>query len=164
VKKQRKKRRMPQLDTGSFRGQVTWLARVFRVLYRTRAGDILPKMSQILKLRSKKRDRTRGDATQYDGERARVDAGYSGSLGKAAGTSYALLQERGEVQHGWRNQEVAKRNQAKGRNGAMKAYRGYRMKVKLAEVYVSQKLGAVAKTSKGGKAVGSKPKAPKKSK
>jgi hypothetical protein len=133
-------------------------------MYRTRAGERLPKMSQILKRRSKKRERTRGDASQYDGERTRVEAGYSGSLGKAAGTSYALLQERGEGQQGWRNQEVAKRNQAKGRNGARKAYRGYRMKVKVAEIYVSQKLGAAAKVGKTSKATGAKGKAGKKGK
>jgi len=45
---------MPQLDTGAFRGQVTWLRRVFLVLYRGRTGESLPKLSQIVKLRAKK--------------------------------------------------------------------------------------------------------------
>lgn len=142
---------MPQLDTASFRGQVTWLGVVFVVLYRTRTGEILPKLSQIVKLRSKKRDRTRGDATQYDGERTRVENGYSGRLGNAAGSSYGLLQERMDVQDQWMNKEVGKRNQAKGRNQASKEYRSYRMKVKLADVYLNKKLGEVAKNAKAGK-------------
>lgn len=41
------------------------------------------------------------------------------------------------------NQEVGKRTQSKGRNGAMKEYRGYRMKVKLADAYLNRKLGEV---------------------
>lgn len=134
---------MPQLDAGAFRGQVTWLTRVFVVLYRTRTGDILPKLSQIVKLRAKKRERTRGEARQYEGERTSVEQAYSGRLGKAAGSSYGLLQERTEVQGAWMNQEVGKRTQSKGRNGAMKEYRGYRMKVKLADAYLNRKLGEV---------------------
>jgi Plant ATP synthase F0 len=142
-KEGKERREMPQLDTGAFRGQVTWLTRVFVVLYRTRTGEILPKLSQIVKLRAKKRERTRGDARQYEGERTSVEQAYSGRLGKAAGSSHGLLQERTEVQGAWMNQEVGKRTQSKGRNGAMKEYRGYRMKVKLADAYLNRKLGEV---------------------
>lgn len=134
---------MPQLDTATFRGQVTWLVIVFGVLYRTRRGDVLPKLSRIVKLRSKKRDRTRGDATQYDGERTRVESGYSTRLGNAAGSSYGLLQETMDVQTNWMNKEVVKRNQSKGMKNAMKKYRSYRMNVKLADVYLSKKLSDV---------------------
>lgn len=134
---------MPQLDTATFRGQVTWLVIVFVVLYRTRRGDVLPKLSRIVKLRSKKRDRTRGDATQYDGERARVENGYSTRLGSAAGSSYGLLQETMDVQTNWVNKEVVNRNQSKGMKPAMKKYRTYRMNVKLADVYLSKKLSDV---------------------
>jgi hypothetical protein len=146
--KKRREKRMPQLDTATFRGQVTWLARVFGVLYRARTGEILPKVSRIVKLRSKKRDRTRGDATQYDGERTRVESGYSTRLGNAAGSSYGLLQETMDVQNHWMNQEVVKRNQSKGMKTAMKQYRSYRMNVKLADVYLSKKL-ADGKVKKG---------------
>jgi hypothetical protein len=134
---------MPQLDTATFRGQVTWLVIVFGVLYRTRRGDVLPKLSRIVKLRSKKRDRTRGDATQYDGERTRVENGYSTRLGNAAGSSHGLLQETMDVQTNWVNKEVGNRNQSKGMNNAMKTYRSYRMNVKLADVYLSKKLADV---------------------
>jgi hypothetical protein len=155
---------MPQLDTATFRGQVTWLVRVFVVLYRARTGEILPKVSKIVKLRGKKRERTRGEATQYDGERTQVDQGYSGRLGNAAGSSYGLLQERVDVQQNWRNKEVGKLNQSGGMNQAMKEYRSYRMKVKLADVYLNKKLGEVAKkTSKVG-AKGKPSKAGKKGK
>ena len=142
---------MPQLDTATFRGQVTWLRVVFVVLYRTRAGDVLPKLSQIVKIRSKKRDRTRGDATQYDGERTQVENGYSGRLGSAAGSSYGLLQERTDVQNNWMKEEVAKRNQSKGMDKAMEEYRSYRMKVKLSDVYLNKKLGELVKAGKSGK-------------
>jgi hypothetical protein len=84
-----------------------------------------------------------------------VDTGYSGILGKAAGSSYALLQERTEVQHGWMTKEVGNRTQTKGRNGARKGYRGYRMNVKLADVYLTKNLSEVGKKAKGGK--GGKP-------
>lgn len=142
---------MPQLDTATFRGQVTWLRVVFVVLYRTRTGDILPKLSQIVKMRSKKRDRTRGDATQYDGERTQVENGYSGRLGSAAGSSYGLLQERTETQGNWMKQEVAKRNQSKGMDRAMEGYRSYRMTVKFSDGYLNKKLGEVVKNTKAGK-------------
>src|SRR6478735_3416790 len=99
---------MPQLDTATFRGQVTWLCLVFVVLYRVRTGEVLPKVNQIVKLRAKKRERTRGEANQYEGERTQVEQGYSGRLGKAAGSSTRLLQERQDLQHGWMSQEVGK--------------------------------------------------------
>lgn len=146
---------MPQLDTATFRGQVTWLVAVFGRLYRARTGEILPKVSRIVKLRSKKRDRTRGDATQYDGERTRVENGYSTRLGNAAGSSYGLLQETMDVQTNWMNQEVVKRNQSSGMKNAMNTYRSYRMNVKLADVYLSKKLADVKVkkgAGKGGKA------------
>jgi len=142
-KKNRKRGKMPQLDTATFRGQVTWLVIVFVVLYRTRRGDVLPKLSRIVKLRSKKRDRTRGDATQYDGERTQVDNGYSGRLGKAAGSSHGLLQEAMDVQRNWMNKEVGNRSQSKGMKTGMTKYRSYRMNVKLADVYLSKKLADV---------------------
>ena len=139
---------MPQLDTATFRGQVTWLVIVFGVLYRTRTGDVLPKLSRIVKLRSKKRDRTRGDAPQYDGERTQVENGYSSRLGNAAGSSYGLLQETMDVQTNWMNKEVVKRNQSNEMKTAMNKYRSYRMNVKLADVYLSKKLSSVG-ASKG---------------
>lgn len=139
---------MPQLDTVTFRGQVTWVSVIFVVLYRARTGEVLPKLNQILKLRSKKRERTRGDARQYEGERGRVESGYSGRLGTAAGSSYGLLQERTEVQEAWMSREVGKRNQSEERNPARKEYRGHRMKVKLADVYLNEKLGEIGKNRK----------------
>jgi len=138
----KKERKMPQLDTATYRGQVTWLVRTFGVLYLTRTGDVLPKLSRIVKLRGKKRERTRGDATQYDGERTRVERGYSTRLGNAAGSSYGLLQETRDVQTNWRNKEVVQRNQSKGMKGAMKMYLSYRMDAKLADVYLSETLKA----------------------
>jgi hypothetical protein len=141
---------MPQLDTSTFRGQVTWLSIVFVVLYRTRTGEVLPKLNRIVKLRSKKRDRTRGDATQYDGERAQVENGYSGRLGNAAGSSVGLLQETMDVQGAWVNEEVVKRNRSKGMKKAMKTYRSYRMTVKLADVYMNKKLSSRKGEVKGG--------------
>jgi len=135
---------MPQLDTATFRGQVTWLVIVFGVLYRTRRGDVLPKLSRIVKLRGKKRDRTRRDATQYDGERTQVDSQYSKRLETAARGSHGLLTQTMDTQTNWMNQEVGNRNQSAGMKGAMKTYRSYRMNVKLADVYLSKKLSAVS--------------------
>jgi hypothetical protein len=140
---------MPQLDTATFFGQVTWLVIVFGVLYRATRGDVLPKLSRIVKMRSKKRDRTRVDATQYDGERTRVESGYSSRLGNAANSSHGLLQETMDVQTNWRNTEVVKRNQSQGMKGARNKYRSYRMQAKLADVYISEALTKVDGAQKG---------------
>jgi len=131
---------MPQLDTATFFGQVTWLVIVFGVLYRATRGEVLPKLSRIVKMRAKKRERTRVDATQYDGERTRVENGYSARLGTAANSSHGLLQETMDVQNTWRNTEVGKRSQSKGMKGARNNYRSYRMQAKLADVYITETL------------------------
>lgn len=150
---------MPQLDTATFFGQVTWLVIVFGVLYRATRGDVLPKVSRIVKMRSKKRDRTRVDATQYDGERTQVENGYSLRLGKAANQSHGLLQETVDVQSNWRKNEVSKRNHGKGMKEARTGYRTYRMQAKLADVYVGE---ALSNVSNVGKKVGSVKKVTKK--
>jgi len=129
---------MPQLDTATFRGQVTWLVIVFVVLYLIRTGEILPKRNRIGKLRAKKRERTRGDATQYDGERARIEAGYSARLGNAAGSSHGLLQETIDVQTNWINQNLVKRNESTHLKPVLEKYRSYRITTKLADVYLTR--------------------------
>jgi hypothetical protein len=52
--KQKKKRTMPQLDTTTFLPQVFWLIVVFFIFYVLVLQFILPKLSTILKVRSKK--------------------------------------------------------------------------------------------------------------
>lgn len=132
---------------------MTWVCGVFRVLYLRMAGEILPRLNRILKIRSKKRERTRGDATKYDGERVRVEAGYSGRLGYAAGSSTALLHERAETQTQWVSAQLGGRTTST-RKPVSKAYRAHRMKVKLADGLLARKLRGLAlrrKAGKGGK-------------
>lgn len=61
--------RMPQLDSATYFGQVTWLAVVFGLFYVLMLADVLPGVNRILKVRAKKLDRVRGDARQFDGVR-----------------------------------------------------------------------------------------------
>ena len=133
---------MPQLDTGTYFGQVTWLVRVFGVLYRTRTGDVLPKLNRIVKIRSKKRERTRGEARQYEGERKSVERGYGARRGGAAGKSYRLLQETQDVQSEWMNGAREKRSQEGERGSANGEYRKHRMNEKRRSERVIEKMGS----------------------
>lgn len=150
---------MPQLDTATYRGQVTWLRVIFGGLYRRRTGEILPKLNRIVKRRSKKRDRRRGEARQYEGERMSVEKGYTGRLGNAGGSSYGFLQERGDVQNTWMNKEVTKRTRSGKMEKARSGYMDHRMTVKLAgrkiEDYVSKQ--EKKETSKEGQGVSKVP-------
>lgn len=141
---------MPQLDTVTYRGQVTWLCRVFIGLYLVMTGDVLPMLNRILKIRSKKRERTRGDATAYDGERTRVETSYSGRLGYAAGSSTALLQERVDTQDQWVVNQVGTRTQSK-RKSVSKAYRSHRMTMKMTDGILSRKLRSLRLNARGAK-------------
>jgi hypothetical protein len=129
---------MPQLDTATYRGQVTWLVIVFGGLYRVTRGDVLPKLSTIVKLRSKKRERTRGDASQYDGERTRVENAFSGRLVKAAGSSHTLLQDTMNEQNKWRNTQSVERSKTQRRLEANKMYRSHRMRSNIVRMYIDQ--------------------------
>lgn len=60
---------MPQLDSATYLGQVTWLAVVFGLFYLVVLTDVLPGLNRALKIRSKKLERVRGDARQFDGIR-----------------------------------------------------------------------------------------------
>jgi len=136
---------MPQLDTATFRGQVTWLVVVFGGLYRVRTGEVLPKLSRIVKMRAKKVDRTRGDASQYDGERTQLQHMYWGSLSKSAASSYGLLQKTIEVQTQWTLQQLAKVNRPAEVQKALSTYRSYRMKVNMAAAYLGKKVATLMK-------------------
>jgi len=58
---------MPQLDSATFVGQVTWFSLVFSAFYLIVLTDVLPSLNRAVKVRAKRLDRVRGDARQFDG-------------------------------------------------------------------------------------------------
>lgn len=66
---------MPQFDTATYRGQVTWFVIVFSVFYLVMRTDVLPRLNRAVKVRAKKVERTRNDARQFDGVRASSEEG-----------------------------------------------------------------------------------------
>ena len=58
---------MPQWDSATFVGQVTWFSLVFSVFYLVVLTDVLPSLNRAVKVRAKRLDLVRGDARQFDG-------------------------------------------------------------------------------------------------
>jgi len=96
---------MPQLDVSTYLGQVTWFTLVFRVFYGTMTYSVLPALNRAVKMRTKKVERTRGDARQFDGARAAAESSYDhagqvaslevlGILGRARTRVDALSRKR----------------------------------------------------------------------
>jgi len=92
---------MPQLDTATYLGQVTWFTFVFVTFYLVIVSYALPQINQMIKVRMKKVERTRGDATQYDAERAQTETAYNASMGGAALSALGLLTQSVETQNNW---------------------------------------------------------------
>lgn len=66
---------MPQMDSATYRGQVTWFTLVFSVFYLVMRTDVLPRLNRAVKVRAKKIERTRSDARQFDGVRLSSEEG-----------------------------------------------------------------------------------------
>jgi hypothetical protein len=109
---------MPQLDTGTYREQVTWLVLIFGGVYLVRRSEILPNLSRIVKLRGKKRERRRGGSVQEEGERKLVESGYGARRGSASGQSYGFLQETMDLQEIWM-EDTGRRRSEVGQMGAV---------------------------------------------
>ena len=92
---------MPQLDTTTYLGQVTWFTFVFSLFYFVVLTDVLPRINRAVKVRAKKLDRTRDDARQFDAERTTADQSYARSTSSAASSSLALLMGTEDLQSKW---------------------------------------------------------------
>jgi hypothetical protein len=92
---------MPQLDSSTFLGQVTWFGLVFLGFYLILLTEVLPKLNRIVKVRVKKLERTRNDARQFDAERTMADQTYARSTSHAAASSLALLMATEDLQTKW---------------------------------------------------------------
>lgn len=92
---------MPQLDTTTYLGQVTWFTFVFSFFYFVILTDVLPRINRAVKVRAKKLERTRDDARQFDVERTTADQNYARSTTSAASSSLALLMGTEDLQSKW---------------------------------------------------------------
>jgi hypothetical protein len=97
---------MPQLDTSTYLGQVTWFTVVFLGFYLVMLTDVLPTLNMVVKVRAKKLDRTRNDARQFDSERTSANAAYAVSTAAAATSSIALLTGTQETQTKWTSDAI----------------------------------------------------------
>ena len=95
---------MPQLDTTTYLGQVTWFTFVFSLFYFIVLTDVLPRINRAVKVRAKKLDRTRDDARQFDAERTTADQTYARSTSSAAASSLAILMGTEDLQSKWASQ------------------------------------------------------------
>ena len=102
---------MPQMDSATYLGQVTWFVLVFGVFYLVMVTDVLPSLDRVMKMRVKKLALTRGDARQFDQERASADEGYGKGLAGAAASSLGLLMACQEVQSAWAANAVSELRQ-----------------------------------------------------
>jgi hypothetical protein len=85
---------MPQLDVSTYLGQVTWFAVVFAVFYLIVLTDVLPGLNRALKVRTKKLERVRGDARQFDGVRVASEDKYADLVGSYARTLGSFVNDR----------------------------------------------------------------------
>jgi hypothetical protein len=92
---------MPQLDTTTYLGQVTWFTVVFTGFYLIVLTDVLPRLNRAIKVRAKKLERTRDDARQFDTERSSADAAYARATSIAAASSLTLLTDTQSIQTKW---------------------------------------------------------------
>jgi len=95
---------MPQMDSATYFGQVTWFAVVFAVFYLVVLTDVLPGLNRALKVRTKKIERVRGDARQFDGVRVSAQdaldthvGGVSRMISRITGERIALAQNYGRA-------------------------------------------------------------------
>ena len=110
---------MPQLDSATYLGQVTWFGLVFGVFYIIMVTDVLPAFDRALKIRVKKLALTRGDARQFDRERTGADEAYARAVAGAAASSVGLLMACQDTQSAWAADAVSSLRQGEGSERAM---------------------------------------------
>lgn len=84
---------MPQLDTATYRGQVTWLRIVFGVFYTRRVKDILPRRNRAMKFRVRKVRHSRNSVGAYEGMRGNVERAYGKRMGGVSKSRRGRRQE-----------------------------------------------------------------------
>jgi hypothetical protein len=110
---------MPQMDSVTYLGQVTWFVLIFGIYYLVMVADVLPTLDRALKVRVKKLALTRGDARQFDRERVQADEGYGRSLAGAAASSFGLLAACQDAQSAWASDAVSSLRQSDGSERAL---------------------------------------------
>jgi F0F1-type ATP synthase membrane subunit b/b' len=90
--KEKGKKTMPQLDTATYLSQVFWLLLVFFVFYILVLQFILPKLSTILKVRSKKLNEGSHILEEMSSENKELGAIYDNILTKSLKESERLIQ------------------------------------------------------------------------
>jgi len=98
---EREEEKMPQLDTATYRGQVTWLVLVFVTYYRIVRGELFPALTRVVKVRAKKKSHSVAMSQSHQSEAKTVMQGYDRAVGKAALSALALIQTELDNQSSW---------------------------------------------------------------
>lgn len=111
---------MPQMDSVTFLSQVTWLVVVFSIFYLIVLEKILPTLSRILKIRSKKLSEGKEIANLVADEEKKLQREASEILGKSAQASHLLLQDKVSGLNNWLPKRVdEKLSTSAGEMGAL---------------------------------------------
>ena len=88
---------MPQLDVASYLPQLVWLAITFGLLYLLMAKLALPRISDVLEERSKRRQDNLARAEELQAEAEAAAEAYENVLGEARSTAHEQLIQSSEA-------------------------------------------------------------------
>ena len=97
---------MPQLDSTTFFGQVTWLVIVFVSYFLVVRGDIFPSLTRLLKVRAKKKTHATAMSNSHQAEAKSVMQRYDATVGSAAMSALSLIQTELDNQASWSKQTL----------------------------------------------------------
>jgi len=95
---------MPQLDLASFLPQVFWFILIFFSYYIIVVNNILPSLSRILKMRTKKLSQGKELVITMTSERNNLSTNYDSFLGQSLRDSGQFLQNNFNLSNNWISQ------------------------------------------------------------
>ena len=99
---------MPQLDVTTFPPQLVWLAISFLVLYLLMSRVALPRISDVLEERRRRREDNLAKAEDLEKEAEAVSQAYEAALAKSRGDAHARIAAAGEAAKQRAEAEVAR--------------------------------------------------------
>jgi hypothetical protein len=103
---------MPQLDTATFLPQVFWLLIVFWVFYLIVKNNIVPALSTMIKVRSKKLNLGSGNVGEMQGETGKISVTYDALIVKSLPESGNCLQSTTLEAGKWISKSLELQNQS----------------------------------------------------
>jgi len=97
-------KKMPQLDLASFLPQVFWFILIFFSYYIIVVNNILPSLSRILKMRTKKLSQGKELVITMTSERNNLSTNYDSFLGQSLRDSGQFLQNNFNLSNNWISQ------------------------------------------------------------